>query len=225
MRIKSLNIYSPNLAEQVAFYSKVLELPLFESTNESATFQVGESKLTIQFREQTTPYHFAFNIPSNKEDEALEWLQERVGVLKVGDGEIQIFDSWNAKAMYFYDPDENIVEFIARKNLGVNSSSKFNSGSLLSISEIGMPVENIEKVFEQIHRATGLEIYDGSFERFCAIGDESGLFVCVNKNLKTWFPSGDFAHSSDFSLEIETNNNLYFVEFVNGELGITGRMK
>ncbi|WP_340113402.1 VOC family protein [Maribellus mangrovi] len=223
MRIKSLNIYSTNLSEQVPFYSEVLELPMLESTNESATFQIGESRFTIQHRVQTTPYHFAINIPSNKVDEALGWLQERVSVLNEGDRKIQNFEAWNAKAVYFYDRDKNIVELIARKNLGLNSSNKFDTGSLLSISEIGIPVNNIEKIYAPIHRVTGLEIYDGSFERFCAVGDENGLFICVNKNLKTWFPSGDVAHSSDFSVKIETYNNLYFVEFVNGELKITDK--
>ena len=220
LRIKSLKIYTPNLAEQVAFYSEVLGLPLLESSLEKASFQIGESLLQLNFREQTSPYHFAINIPSNKAGEALKWLKSRVSVLKDEKTEIHDFDSWKAQAIYFYDLDKNIVEFIARNNLRLNSSEKFGTVSLLSISEIGIPVNDIEKAFNQIHQSAGLEIYDGSFERFCAIGDENGLFICINKNLKTWFPTGDLAYSSDLELTYKSKDQLFTMAFENGEIKV-----
>lgn len=220
MHINSLKIYTPNLKEQVAFYSEALGLPLLESSDDKATFQIGKSLLQLNFRKQTTPYHFAINIPSNKAEEALVWLKARVSVLKDKETEIHAFDSWNAKAIYFYDRDKNIAELIVRKNLQLNSSVKFGTGSLLSISEIGIPVNDIEKVFNQIHQPAGLEIYDGSFERFCAIGDENGLFICVNKNLKTWFPTGEVAYSSDFEVVFKNEGQSYRLNFEKNEVKV-----
>ena len=116
MLIHELKIYSSQLAKQVAFYSSKLGIKCIHQTKEQASFQLGSSVLTIESRQNSTPYHFAITIPSNKEHEALNWLKERVKILAAQDIEIHDFNFWNAKAMYFYDSDQNIVEFIARKN-------------------------------------------------------------------------------------------------------------
>ena len=218
MKIKALKIYTQNLAEQVDFYSKKIGLKLIEQTNLQATFQVGESRMTLEQNDDFQPYHFAINIPCNQEHEALEWLKERVEILKDGVQEIQDFHFWNAKAMYFYDIDQNIVEFIARKNLKNESNKAFSANSLLEISEIGMPVNDIETAFTTLKQITAIEQFDGGFERFCAIGGEHGLFICINKDLKDWFPTGDKAHSSAFEIKIQEQGRDYELEFIDGEI-------
>lgn len=200
MQIKELTIYSSNLDAQVSFYSNVLGVKIITRTNNSVSLDFGNSILTIEYKAVTTPYHFAINIPANKDIEALNWLKTKVKILKDGDNEIQDFDFWNAKAVYFYDKDYNIVELIARKNLDNSSDSPFGSEQFLEISEIGMPTMDIEKEFNQLNKFTGIEIFDGGFERFCAIGDETGLFICINKESKDWFPVDDKAFSSEFEI-------------------------
>jgi len=117
MKINELKIYSSRFDKQIAFYSGKIGLKLIEETEYEAIFQIGKSKLIFKKSERFQPYHFAINIPANKENEALNWLKQRVEILRDGNYEIQNFDSWNARAIYFYDEDKNIVEFIARKNL------------------------------------------------------------------------------------------------------------
>jgi len=117
MKIKDLKIYSKNLSQQIDFYSNTIGLKVIENSEKRAVFQVGNSRITFEENEKFLPYHFAINIPCNKEDEALSWLKERVEILKDEQNEIQDFDFWNAKAIYFYDSDKNIIEFIARKNM------------------------------------------------------------------------------------------------------------
>lgn len=221
MKIKELRLFTPNLLEQIDFYSSTLGLQIKKKTNESVSFIIGKSILTFIQREQFTPYHFAFNIPSNQENEALNWLKERVEILKDENIEIHDFAHWNAKAMYFYDADKNIVEFIARKNQDNGSALAFDQHSLIEISEIGIPTNNIEKEYAILQQSTGLGIYSGSLERFCSIGDENGLFICINKNLKDfWFPTDDTPHSSDFSIGIEENNKAHQIKFFNETLTI-----
>ena len=123
-------------------------------------------------REGATPYHFAINIYSNQEQEALLWLKKRVAILMDGRNEIQNFESWDAKA---------------RKNLRHNSNEEFNSKSLLEISEIGLATISIEETYRKLNNETGLYIYSGSFDEFCAIGDENGLIICVDQINKRWF--------------------------------------
>lgn len=215
MKIKELIIYTQHLDRQTCFYTDVIGLELIAQTEKYVSFKVGSSVLNLVQSELTTPYHFAINIPSNKENEALAWLKERVEILKDGTNEIHDFNFWNAKAMYFYDADRNIVEFIAHKNLRNASEDEFGVKALLGISEIGVPVNDIETIFNTLKDIAGLEQFSGSFDRFCTIGNPHGLFICVDKNRKEWFPTGDKAFSSAFQIRFEYKDNEYSVEFAN----------
>ena len=218
MNIKELQIFTANLTEQIKFYTQNIGLELIEQSDVKAKFRIGNTSLTLTQHKGAQPYHFAINIPSNQEEEALIWLKSRVDILKDGQHEIQDFDFWNAKAIYFYDKDQNIVEFIARKNLNNKSEDQFSSTSLLEISEIGVPVNDIETTYNSLKKIVTLPIFDGGFERFCAIGDENGLFICINKRERLWFPTNDKAYSSEFEILLTENNNDYKLEFKDGEL-------
>lgn len=215
MQIKKLKIYTTKLSAQTQFYSEILALKMLDRTENSVSFKIGRSVLKIEKAPNSTPYHFAINIPSNQENEALAWLKNKVEILKDGNTEIQDFVAWNAKAMYFYDPDKNIVEFIARKNLDNRSEIEFGQNSLLEISEIGMPTNNIKKKYHILNGIFGLGIYSGGFDRFCAIGNENGLFICIDKNIKDWFPTNDKAFSSYFEITFEEKEIENKIEFKN----------
>ena len=143
MKIKELTLFTQNLNTQIDFYSNVLEFEIIACDKVSCSFKMGSSILTFKAQENSKPYHFAFNIPSNKENEVSIWLKERVSLLPHQGEEIIDFESWNAKAMYFYDLDMNIVEFIARKNLNINSNSAFSSKSILNISEMALDRKSV----------------------------------------------------------------------------------
>lgn len=215
MKIKELILNTNNLREQYYFYKEILGLKVNEKTEEYVRFQIGRSELRLIQSDNFQPYHFAINIPSNKEAEALDWLKSRLTILKDGKTEVQDFDFWNAKAIYFYDNDRNIVEFIARKNLNNQSEETFDINSICEISEIGMPVSNIESAYNKLNELVNIQIYDGGFERFCAVGDETGLFICINKHKKDWFPTGDKAYSSAFKIKFEEKGNEYELAFEN----------
>lgn len=215
MKINRLILYTAQLEEQTAFYKDVLGFKLMEKTADHSSFKIGSSILSFYFRETATPYHFAFNIPSNQINQALVWLKQRVEVLKQEDEqtEIQNFDTWNAQAIYFYDLDKNIVEFIARKNLKIESSTSFRPESLICISEIGLPVNNMERTFHHLNLVKKLPVYSGDLDLFCAAGDENGLFIIINKEKRKWFPTDDIAYSSYFRMEGDYN-----IEFTNGKI-------
>ena len=218
MKIKALKIFSSNFEEQVEFYTKRIGLKLLEQKAGEAMLAIGQSTLTLIKANQSKPYHFAINIPSNQEVEALDWLKQRVEILKDGKNEIQDFDFWNAKAIYFYDKDKNIVEFIARKNLKTESDEAFSSASLLEISEIGLPVSIVEATYQSIQTIANVPIFSGGFERFCAIGDEHGLFICIDKKVKDWYPTGEKAYPADFELSFIQAGVAYALEFKDGKL-------
>lgn len=213
MIINQLRIYTSQLQEQSEFYQKVLGLTLTNKTEKSVDFEIGYSIFTLSQKESATPYHFAINIPSNKDEEALRWLKQRVSLLKDDGNELIDFSNWNANAMYFYDSDKNIVELIARRNLGIETNTPFDQNQFLGISEIGLPVQNIEDTYKDIRAIKEIAIYDGNFDRFCAVGDEQGLFIIVNQNKKQWFPCNDIAYTSDFEIHGDFN-----FEFRNGQI-------
>lgn len=216
MKFRELKLYANDLSGQTEFYAKILGLELLERKEEFSVFQLGLTRLIFEQNAKFRPYHFAINISSNREIEALQWLKQRVNVLKFQGHEIQDFFNWNAKAMYFYDRDKNIVEFIARKNLDYPGEGDFNSSDLIEISEIGLPVEDIESTYKALKKVVPVPIFDGNFKKFCAIGDEHGLFICINKELKDWFPTDDKAYSSEFEINLEENNQTYAIQFKNG---------
>ncbi|GAA4272123.1 VOC family protein [Aquimarina gracilis] len=215
MKIKELTLYTNHLDEQYDFYIKKIGLEMIHKSPERFELQVGTSILTFIKSNHCTPYHFAINIPSNKEIEALNWLKKKVTILKDNDDEIIDFTAWNAKAMYFYDYDKNIVEFIARKNLNSCSEEVFGSESLLEISEIGVATTSVIEKFDFLTKQISLSKYSGDLDRFCAIGSENGLFICIDKSKKDWYPNSDKAFSSEFDIAIEVEGKPLILEYKN----------
>mgnify|MGYP001829093045 FL=1 len=218
MKIRSLKINTSGFDAQVAFYSEVIGLQLISKKEHEAVFELGASKLILKRSKDFQPYHFAINIPCNMEQEALIWLKNRVTILKDGDSEIQNFESWNARAIYFYDKDGNIVELIARRNLRNEYQGKFDRNCLLEISEIGIATDNIKSVYSSLTKIVTLKKYDGGWERFCALGDENGLFICINKRLKNWCPTDDKAYSAPFEIEFQEKGKGYKLGFKNEQI-------
>ena len=218
MRIRRLELYTAQLDRQKQFYHVRLGLPLLAEDASSFNLAIGSSQLNFIQKNHVTPYHFAFNIPSNQHQDALAWLKQRVDIQGDNSQEIIDYPNWNAKAIYFYDEDRNIVELIARKNLQVENKDPFNHHALLSLSEIGLAVNDIETTYQCLQGFTQIPVYDGNFERFCAAGDENGLFIVINKNKKAWYPTNDQALTSDFKIDFEQNHQAVSFSFQHGEI-------
>lgn len=216
MRITRLILYSPGLAEMKSFYKNDLNCRISFEEKERFAVQLGATQVIFESDKNAQPYHFAINIPSNQIEHATEWLRNRCQILPGPDGDIVDFSSWKAKSVYFYDCDYNIVELIARERLETNTEPPFNSSYFLSISEIGMPVENIEKTSRSLNAISEFPLFSGSFDTFCAIGNDEGLFIVIDKNKKDWFPSHDPAHSSNFKISGRNNAQPFQFSFRHG---------
>lgn len=190
MRIIEIVLQTNRLDEMKSFYGELLEFPVEKESAESFAVKAGDSKITFQEPscDLDAFYHFAFMIPSNKLEEAKQWLQNKGIVLYSIDNQDQFFFSdWNATASYFYDPDGNLVEFIAHHSLNNPSEAPFRQNSILQISEIGLPVHNFTEDSKRICEASSQEIWKQQGEQFAAIGDVEGLFIVIDTN-RPWFP-------------------------------------
>ena len=118
---------------------------------------------------ETSPHHFAFHVAD------LEPWKQRLDVSEEHD-----FSSWGgARAVYFRDPEENVVELIARPNARAE----------LTLAEVGLPVHDVSAAAATLERELGLHPYDDCDESFAPIGDDDGLLIVVRVG-RGWFPVG-----------------------------------
>jgi catechol-2,3-dioxygenase len=189
MRIVELHLRTARLAEVADFYGSVLGMPSGGRDVGAAGFQAGSTRLIFESASYGAPtYHFAFNIPRDGFDEAKRWLASRVALVTKDEVDEYSSESWNARFMYFYDPAGNIVEFIARKGLPLDASGPFDAHEVLSVSEIGLPVDDVRASAIILTDKLGISPYQGQSPEFAALGDEQGLLIVV-KNGRHWFPT------------------------------------
>jgi len=225
MKIKRLEIGCKNIVEQQKFYRDILGLEIHESSISSFELHIGYSVLFFRQKENFTPYHIAFHIPDRDEEKALKWLKNRVSVLKFESDTIIDFKGWDAKSIYFYDADANIMEFISRRNYNCESLKEFSEGSILGISEIGLATDDIQEKHHFLNANCELDIFDGNFKNFCAIGNDLGLLITINSTLKTWFPTGDKAFNSEFNLQFSNKGKQYNMQYKRNKLQLLDSLK
>ncbi|HMS63641.1 MAG TPA: ring-cleaving dioxygenase [Ignavibacteria bacterium] len=181
----------------------------------SFTVKAGMSEIIFESSDSSINpfYHFAFNIPENQLKKAKEWISKKAELITL-DGEDEFdFKSWNAHSVYFYDPAGNILELIARHDLENRSEKDFGGKSLLSVSEIGIPVFNVMDFHNELNNSNPLPLFSGDNENFTAMGDDNGLLIIVKKGRK-WYP--DCPDAEIFPLKIklhsDKNSEIYFNE-------------
>jgi len=191
-RFARLRLRTHRLADLASFYSTTLGLPIHRTADDRIEITCGQTVLEfIQTADSTQPYyHFAFNIPQNKLDQAIAWMKPRCPLVKRnGSDEVVFhFENWNAHAIYFIDPAGNIGEFIARHTLTNDSPGDFGVPDILCASEIGVVTPNVRATVAEIENGVDIATYKGVSDDFAAVGDEQGLFIVV-KTDRAWFNS------------------------------------
>ncbi|WP_028546567.1 VOC family protein [Paenibacillus taiwanensis] len=191
MRIKEILLQTHLLHEMKQFYGEQLQFPIENETTDSFSIRAGASKLTFQqCTDNQNYYHFAFMIPGNQLDEAGHWLQERGVILFTKDNQSQFFfEDWHATASYFYDPQGNLVEFIAHHSLNHFAETIFEHDSIIRISEIGLPLLSVEQELPYICDMLSQNMWRGDGKQFAGVGDAEGLLIVIDIN-RPWFPDG-----------------------------------
>ena len=216
MKLAHIQIQSSNIEQTATFYKDILHLPIIEKTKESVSIQAGNSVLEfIENPEFKSIYHFAFNIPENKLDEAIDWCKSKVDLIFIEDQKvITNFENWNANAVYFYDNNGNLLEFIARHDLDNAQTEAFSSKAILNISEIGIVNENPLALGEQLIEQHGLEFFskNANSELFAAVGDDEGLLIMVKPD-RNWYPTQTPSESNKTAVRIENRGNKIELNF------------
>lgn len=208
MKIKRLVISTASIWELASFYGDLLGLTVTRNASRLIV-EAGETSMEFVEAEGNPYYHLAFNIPSNKIEEAEAWLRQRVDLIWLDDynSTIADFSNWNAKSVYFLDPAGNILELIARHDLNNAVEVAFSPRSILSVSELGLvvPQNNFDRHVNQL-----IDDYDLSnfkkqppLESFRALGDDEGLFIVVPEG-RNWYPTK--ISSAIFPINVEFVN-------------------
>ena len=214
MDIKTLTLQTESLKKVTEFYRDILGAPILAETTYSVTFAFGVTTLTFQEREVSDHpprYHFAFNIPSNRIEEAEDWMTSKalLQYFTQYDSHIAEFTNWNARSIFFFDPAGNIVEFIARRDINVIATELFSSGQILSMTEIGIvfPRNDFKARVANLMESYQLSYYTKQepHDEFVALDDEHGLCIIVAEK-RVWFGTEDMeAEAFPVRVEIESN--------------------
>ncbi|MFH7015421.1 VOC family protein [Flavobacterium sp. FlaQc-47] len=216
MKLEHIQIQTNNIQNTINFYQDILELPIIEKSENSVTIQAGNSVLEfIENLKFDSIYHFAFNIPENKLDEAINWCKSKVNLIFIEDEKvITNFENWNANAIYFYDNNGNLLEFIARHDLNNAQTQEFSSKAILNISEIGIVNENPLELGNQLIEKHGFEFFskNANSDFFAAIGDNEGLLIMVQPG-RNWYPTQTPSKSNKTEVKIENNGTEIELSF------------
>lgn len=222
MKFKKLKLFTDKLESELKFYSETLGFEILEESTNFFSVKIGWSELLFERTEKEYKYHYCFLIPTNKLDEALEWMGKRIEIINIEDGrKIQKFESWNADSFYFYDASGNIVEFIVRYDLNNNDYDDFDISKVLGVNEMGMPTSNIIKTNAQLQAELETEYWKGDIERFGTNGSQEGIFLLPNYNVKNlWFPTSIKIKPEPFEAIIENREKEYHIIFKDEKIKI-----
>ncbi len=194
MLLKEIRLKASRLPVLADFYKNLLELPVVQQNADHMSVVAGSSLVTFDKSDiiESPFYHYAFNIPSNKFEEAFQWAQARMELLWLDDYNSYVADfvNWHAKSFYFKDPAGNILEFIARFDLSDDTDELFSPVHIRNVSEIGLviPVDGFDATVNKLLSQYPLAYFDKQppMPHFRAIGTDEGLLVIVPED-RIWF--------------------------------------
>jgi hypothetical protein len=206
MRFRRVRLQVPSgaLTEVDDFYLR--QLVLEATDGEEAAAKIGETQLVFSEGPGEPFYHFAFLVPGNRFDEALEWIGERAELLPDPEsGEVVFdFDNWDALACYFHDPAGNIVELIAHRGIEESGTEgPFTAAELVGVSELGLVGDKAE-LAAALGGELGLEQWDGDLAdeaRLAFVGQKARTFI-VSPEGRGWLPTGRPAEAHPCDVEL-----------------------
>lgn len=217
MKILEIKLLSDDLLGTEKFYSEILGLELLSKDKEIISFRVGTSKLSFIKSVDVNPtYHFAFNIPNNKLLQAICWANSRVDLIPVeGDEVVADFKNWNAKSIYFYDNNKNILEFIARFELANKIEGDFDTEAIQNISEIGLIANSPGELAEELRKLYDLSYFakGAQGEKFKTLGTDEGLIIIVQSD-HDWYPTKSPVEKHFLEIILSHNNRVIQIEIM-----------
>lgn len=187
--ILRLEMLATRLDAMAAFYGKTMGWPVRRSGT-ALEIQAGGTEIAFTpTPEDDAPfYHVAWAIPSNKFEAGKAWLATRTPLLRRPDGRDEFhFRYARRRAVYFADPAGNVLELIARYDLGDVAGGPFGLDDLLYVNHAGLVVDDMDAAIATIGDRLGLEPTAPPKPTFTKLGDVYRHLVLVPKD-RLWLP-------------------------------------
>lgn len=218
MKFTRIILQTSNPSRLASFYSG-LGLTIAKDGDSHISMAIGSTQLVFLQASTAGPfYHFAITIPANKIGEARDWLiKKNITPAWIADykSDIADFVNWHAKSVYFTDPAGNIVELIARFDLGNEDSSAFSAAQFLCISEIGIvaPENDLEMMAQKLLDDYGLSWFakQPPLPHFKVIGDDNGLLILVPEG-RNWYPTSIPSQLFSAAVYFTEKSKTYFLK-------------
>jgi catechol 2,3-dioxygenase-like lactoylglutathione lyase family enzyme len=187
MHLAEIRLATADTGAQRELFAGRLGLDVGDVPGGALAVTAGASRLVLE-RGRPSPQHVAFRIPSGAYADAIAWLGGRVELLENTDGTPAYpFPDWNADAMYFRDPDGNVLELIAHHDLADAYTPPFGPGAILAIGEVGVPVDDMPAFLADVEHRHGIRRWSGDGVGFAAAGDKRGSLIVVPRG-RPWHP-------------------------------------
>lgn len=189
------------------FYTELFGLPVVHEGPDRFAVAVGET--TVEFvrtdGDDEPFYHFTWDIPENRFDDAKAWLRDRTDLLKTDDGETTVyFETLDFHSVYFRDPAGNLGEFAARHTRDTTVDGPFDASAFVRVSEVGMPVRDVTGVIETLESDTGIGPHPGIEAVnpvITPVGNDYGMFPLI-REWKEWFMANESARIHPVTVEL-----------------------
>ena len=165
----------------------------FELEPDRVLFQAGETTMEFDPAPGEPFYHFAFLVPGDRFEAALEWARSHVDLLPDPDtgDDVFPFDNWDAHACYFEDPAGNILELASHHDMEENGrEGPFEAAEIIGLSELGL-VGDKEQMAAELKRL-GFELWDGTMtdpQRLAFVGERGRTLILASPG-RGWMPTG-----------------------------------
>lgn len=190
------------------FYVERFGLPVVEETADRFVVEVGESAVEFVRTDEADAdpfYHFTWDVPENRFEEAKTWLAERTDLLESPEGDDEVyFEALDFHSAYFFDPAGNLGEFAARHSLDTASDEPFDATELVRVSEVGMPVEDVVEDVETLESDTVVDRHPQLGEinpDVSPVGNDEGMFPVIRTG-KEWFMTDEPAEVHPITVEL-----------------------
>ncbi|MEM7349522.1 MAG: hypothetical protein AAF657_01865 [Acidobacteriota bacterium] len=187
--ILKVRLLASRLDEMADFYAVKMGWPV-SRVGSSLRVRTGGTEMRFDAApEGAAPfYHVAWAIPSNKFDIGKAWLYQRAPLLKNSKGHDEFhFKKANRRAVYFKDPAGNILELIARDDLGDVVEGPFSLRDVLYVNHVGLVIDNMDETIVALNDSLGLLPTAPPEPNVTKMGDKYRHITLVTKN-RLWIP-------------------------------------
>ncbi|NUE03168.1 hypothetical protein HUB97_11805 [Halorubraceae archaeon YAN] len=203
MNVTQLTLSSDDPVALGEWYNDALNVDVLFSDG-AAIVSAGSTEMILTDADKrTAPYHVAFR-SQTPVTELYDWFTDRGEHISV-EGESTIrFEFLSADAVYFEDPEGNILECL-HYDRDTPKQDSLGPNTVHSVTEVGLPAHDTASLQSWLVDTVGLSTIGSPTETFAWVGDFDSRFVVVPAG-RDWYPTDRPAGVSPLTTEVAVEN-------------------